>query len=210
MFCFLLLPVLGAVCGPLLQTPGAAGLAVGAVMYFTVSILVVLYVVAIEKKPLDFIGLSDFSFFDIFKGLMMGLIMFVIQLIALFLVKADFSLISETFNWKEIVTGSIYCFLCVGVAEELVFRGFILQKSPELLQVKALVIGLNVLLFYMVHWPPIRFVFGEFFSIAINTIILCTYLYFSKRKSLLPLIIAHGFYDVLSSYLFPILLSHML
>ncbi|WP_418884311.1 CPBP family intramembrane glutamic endopeptidase [Anaerotignum propionicum] len=27
---------------------------------------------------------------------------------------------------------SLYCFLCVGVTEELIFRGFILPKTQEL------------------------------------------------------------------------------
>ena len=64
--------------------------------------------------------------------------------------------------------------------------------------------GINGLLFYAVHLFPLRFVFGEFYSIAVNTALLCLYFYKSKNKSLVPLMIAHGFYDVLTSVALPV------
>ncbi len=49
-----------------------------------------------------------------------------------------------------------------------------------------------------------QFTFGEFYNLTLNVIILCVYFFCSRQKSLAPLIIAHGFYDVLTSVLLPV------
>lgn len=129
--------------------------------------------------------------------------MFVVQQIPLLLMKVDYSVFAAEPDWGYIAIMSLYCFFCVGLTEELIFRGFILQKTQELFNHNVISIVINCLLFYAFHWPPVRFVFGEFFNITVNTIFLCIYFYKSKNKSMVPLMIAHGFYDILTSYILP-------
>lgn len=88
----------------------------------------------------------------------------------------------------------------------LVFRGFLLHKTLSLCGSKILSAAVNILLFYAIHFSSMQFVFGEFYNIATNVIILCAYLFLSRRRSIVPLMIAHGFYDTLTSVLLPLFL----
>lgn len=185
------------------------GLWVGILSYLLSALAIVLYVINIEKKPVSYLGFRNPSFLDIPKGLLLGSCMFVSQQIPLLLMNVDYSIFSKEPNWGNIATMSIYCFLCVGLTEELIFRGFILQKTHELCKRKVVIVAINCLLFYAFHWPPVRFVFGEFFNITLNTLFLCIYFYKSKNKSIVPLMIAHGFYDILSAYLLPAFLFYI-
>lgn len=186
-----------------------SGLWTGILAYLLLFIMTIGYVVKIERKPLSYIGLKKPEFWDLPKGLALGLCMFTVQQIPLLIMKADYSTYALEPEWDYMIVMSLYCFLCVGVVEELMFRGFILQKTQELFQSKAVAIGINILLFYAVHMTSMRVVFGEFYSIAVNTIFLCVYFFRSKNKSLVPLMIAHGFYDILTSVLFPVLIFLM-
>ena len=46
----------------------------------------------------------------------------------------------------------IDCFFCVGFAEELIFRGFLLKRTLDIFSQKWVCVGLNILLFYLIHW----------------------------------------------------------
>lgn len=200
---FFLMTVFSPLFNWITKTLNIDGLWSGILSYFLSTMIIVLYVTKVEKKSISYMGFKNLSFFDIIKGLLLGFCMFVIQQIPLLLMKVDYSIFATQPNWSNIILMSFYCFLCVGFTEELIFRGFILQKSHELCNRKVIIVALNCLLFYAFHWPPVRFVFGEFFNITINTIILCIYFYRSKNKSIVPLITAHGFYDILTVYLLP-------
>lgn len=181
----------------------ADGLWVDILTYLSSAAVIVLYVVKIEKKPISYIGLKEPALSDIPKGLLLGVCMFAVQQIPLLLMRFDYSAFAAEPDWGNIMIMSLYCFLCVGLTEELIFRGFILQKNQELFNRKVIIVAINCLLFYAFHWPPVRFVFGEFFNITVNTLFLCIYFYRSKNKRIVPLMIAHGFYDILTAYLLP-------
>ena len=121
--------------------------------------------------------------------------------------KTDYSAYAMEPQWEYIIVISLYCFFCVGFVEEVVFRGFLLQKSQEIWKSKVICVAVNIFLFYLVH--SLRFVVGEFYSIAVNVVFLCVYFFKSKNKSLVPLIIAHGFYDILTSVVLPVVLFWM-
>lgn len=179
------------------------GLWTGVVFYLLVASIILFYVVKIEKRPLSSIGLKGITFREIVFGILIGILMFIVQQIPLILMGMDYKMFASPPNWIHIGIMSLYCIFCVGFTEELMVRGFILHKSLEITNHKIIVILLNCIIFYMIHWPPVRFVFGEAFNITLNTIILCTYFFVSKRKSITPLIIAHGVYDIISAYLLP-------
>ena len=180
------------------------GLWTGILLYLLLLGITVFSVAKVEKKPLSYIGLKKPCLLDIPKGLLLGLCMFVAQQIPLLLMKVDYSVYAMEPQWDYIIVVSLYCFLCVGFVEEVVFRGLLLQKSQEIWKSKVICVGINILLFYLVH--SLWFVFGEFYSIAVNVIFLSVFFFRSKNKSLVPLIIAHGFYDTLTSVVLPVFL----
>ena len=183
------------------------GLWTGILLYLLLLGITVFNVVKVEKKPLSYIGLKKPCLLDIPKGLLLGGCMFVAQQIPLWIMKADYSVYAMEPQWDYIIVISLYCFFCVGVVEEVVFRGFLLQKSQEIWKSKMICVVVNIFLFYLVH--SLRFVVGEFYSIVVNVVFLCVYFFKLKNKSLVPLIIAHGFYDILTSLVLPVVLFWM-
>ena len=98
----------------------------------------------------------------------------------------------------------LYCFLCVGFAEELIFRGFLLKKTQDIFSQRWICVAINILLFYLIHWFTMQHTFGEFYNLSTNVVILCIYLFHKKEGTIVPLVIAHGFYDVLTSVGLPV------
>lgn len=180
------------------------GIWIGVLAYLIPSLILIIYILKIEKMPISSVGLERISFSDIPKGLLLGFCMFIVQQISLLLLKMDYSVYAMQPDLGYIVVMSLYCILCVGVMEELVFRGFILQKTQAVCGSKIISVAINILLFYMIHWSSMQFTFGEFYNIAVNVLFLCLYFFKAKRKSIIPLIVAHGFYDILTSVLLPV------
>lgn len=207
--CFFLMLVFSSVFSGLASILKTDGLWVGIIAYLVTAAVIILYITKVEKRPISYIGLKAPILTDILKGLILGFCMFIVQQIPLLFMKMDYSVLAAAPDWGNIIIMSLYCILCVGFVEELIFRGFILQKTQELCKLKVVIIAVNCLLFYAFHWPPIRFVFGEFFNIVVNTLFLCLYFYKSKNKSLIPLMVAHGFYDILAVYLLPAFLYYI-
>lgn len=207
--CFFLMLVFSSVFSELANILKTDGLWVGIIAYLVTAAVIILYITKVEKRPISYIGLKAPILTDILKGLILGFCMFIVQQIPLLFMKMDYSVLAAVPDWGNIIIMSLYCILCVGFVEELIFRGFILQKTQELCKLKVVIIAVNCLLFYAFHWPPIGFVFGEFFNIVVNTLFLCLYFYKSKNKSLIPLMVAHGFYDILAVYLLPAFLYYI-
>lgn len=201
--CFFIMPVMAAIFNGLANILKADGLWTGILAYLSSVLIIILYVTKAEQKPLAAIGLKKFSLSDIPSGLLLGFLLFVIQQIPLLMMKMDYSAFAYAPDWGSVIIMSLYCIFCVGLSEEIIFRGFILHKTQELCKIRVVAVIMNCLLFYAIHWRPSGFVFGEFFSTTVNTVILCIYYYKSKNKSIVPLIIAHGFYDILTSCLLP-------
>lgn len=182
-----------------------SNLLIGVLMYFIFGAALIFYVRKIEKAPLSSLGLKKIRLSDIAKGLVLGFCMFIAQQIPLLIFRLDYSAYAMAPDPIYIIVMFLYCFLCVGLVEELIFRGFILQKTFAICHSKTASILINILLFYAVHFfPAMRFSFGEFYNIAINVLFLSIFFFKSKDKTLIPLIVAHGFYDTLTSVLLPL------
>ena len=180
-------------------------LLIGVLAYFIFGAILIFYVLKIEKAPLSSLGLKKICLSDIIGGLLLGICMFIAQQIPLLILKMDYSAFAMAPDPVYIIAMSLYCFFCVGFVEELIFRGFILQKTLAFCHSKIISVLINILLFYAVHWfPAMRFSFGEFYSIAVNVLFLSVYFFKSREKTLIPLIVAHGFYDTLTSVLLPV------
>lgn len=182
-----------------------SNLLVGVLAYFIFGAILIFYVRKMEKAPLSSLGLKKIRFADVVKGLLLGICMFIAQQIPLLILKMDYSAYAMAPDPFYIIVMPLYCFFCVGLVEELIFRGFILQKTLAVCHSKTVSILINILLFYAVHFlPAMRFSFGEFYSIAVNVLFLSIYFLKSKDRTLIPLIVAHGFYDTLTSVLLPL------
>ena len=203
-FLFTLMMILTAVMNFSEKFLHSTGRLDGVLFYLLPCAIILFYVSKVEKAPLFSISIIRFRFQDIPAGLLLGFCMFVVQQIPLLLLKMDYSAYAIAPEPGYIITTSLYCFLCVGFAEELIFRGFILHKTLSVCPSKILSVVINILLFYAIHWSSMQFVFGEFYNLSTNVIILCVFLFCSKKKSLFPLMIAHGFYDILTSVLLPV------
>lgn len=203
-FLFILMMILTAVINFSEKFLHSTGRLDGVLFYLLPCAIILIYVSKVEKAPLASIGLTSFCFQDVPAGLLLGFCMFVVQQIPLLLLKMDYSAYAIAPEPGYIITTSLYCFLCVGFAEELIFRGFILHKTLSICPSKILSVAVNILLFYAIHWSSMQFVFGEFYNLSTNVIILCVFLFCSKKKSLFPLMIAHGFYDILTSVILPV------
>lgn len=199
--CFLLMQVIELLFNVLSNLLNSDSLWMGFLTYACVAASILIYVSQVEKKPLSSIGLYRVTINEILIGVLIGIIMFIAQQVPFLVVGIDYSMFASPPDWLHIFVMSVFCIVCVGFAEEVMLRGFILHKSMLLFNNKVFAVILNCIIFYMIHWPPIRFVFGEFFNLTLNTLILCIYFFISRKKSIAPLIIAHGVYDIFSGYL---------
>lgn len=176
----------------------------GVLAYAFIAVPILIYVSRVEKKPLSSIGLYRATVKDILIGVIIGIVMFSAQQVPLLIMGTNYQMFAAPPDWQRILIMSIFCIVCVGFTEELMMRGFILHKSMLLFNNRVLAVILNCIIFYMIHWPPIRFVFNEFFNITLNTLILCGYFFLSRKKSIVPLMVAHGVYDIITAYLLPV------
>lgn len=181
-----------------------AGILAGVAAYWIPCAALLFYVLKVEKQPLSSVGLKSIRARNVLEGVCLGAGMFIVQQIPLLLMKMDYSAFAMAPDAVYIAVMLFYCFFCVGFAEELIFRGFLLKKSLDIFPQKWVCVGLNILLFYLIHWFTMQHTFGEFYNLATNTVILCIYLFRKKEGTIVPLIIAHGFYDALTSLGLPV------
>lgn len=181
-----------------------AGLFAGVLAYWIPCAVLIFYVLKVEKRPLSYLGLKPVRMRHILDGLGLGICMFIVQQIPLLLMKMDYSVYAMMPDAVYIVVMLFYCIFCVGFAEELIFRGFLLKKTLDIFPQKWVCVGINILFFYLIHWFTMQHTFGEFYNLATNVVILCIYLFRKKEGTIVPLVIAHGFYDVLTSVGLPV------
>ena len=181
-----------------------AGILAGVLAYWIPCAVLLFYVLKVERKPLSSVGLKPVCARQVLEGLGLGILMFIVQQIPLLLMKMDYSLYAMAPDGGYIAVMLLYCFFCVGFSEELIFRGFLLKRTLHIFRQKWICVGINILLFYLFHWLTMQHSFGEFYNLATNVVILCVYFFRKKEGTIVPLMIAHGLYDSLTSIALPI------
>lgn len=170
------------------------------VISYAIDILVVLFfVVKVDKEPVSSIGIRSISPMDILSGFLLGIILYLVQILPpVIFMHMDISGFTAPPQWLPLFFRFLFLLVTVGIGEELVFRGFLLHKLERLVSSKVIAVLFSCVLFYVFHLTK-AFVFDwtQVYSTFATTILLSTYWYKSKKRSIFPLIIAHAMLDLL-------------
>jgi membrane protease YdiL (CAAX protease family) len=176
------------------------------------------YYVNLAVRPLFYIALAAIPFIagkitknhlgplifkkdDILKQLLAGLYVFFISaavLTAVSLIIGDYKYFligPKQTDIVFIIYNMFFYILCVGMGEEILFRGYFMQRIEELSGSKKMSIVLSSVIFGLWHFPGGQ----DFIQVFITAILGAFYgvsLYKVKDCSVLSLIVAHGLYNI--------------
>lgn len=152
-----------------------------------------------DKKPLSSIGLLRLSIWDILHGLTLGVVLYLLQVFPpVLIMRMDISQYGNQFNILPFLSRIVFLTVTIGFSEEIIFRGFLFTKLNQLMKSKILVILASCILFYCAHLPrALTIDLTHIYSTFVTTTLFCGYLYLSKKKTILPLLLAHGVLDTL-------------
>ncbi|WP_053957491.1 CPBP family intramembrane glutamic endopeptidase [Inediibacterium massiliense] len=161
--------------------------------------IIIFMVIKIDKESLQVVGFTKISILDITGGFILGIVLYLMQILPpIFFMHIDISSFGNQPNFTAILLRFLFLAITVGLGEELVYRGYFLHKLENVFSSQLLVVCLNCMLFYGSHLTKIfQFNITEVYSTFLTTILLCTYFYLSKKRSIIPLIIAHAVLDTL-------------
>lgn len=157
------------------------------------------WVKKIDGESLQAVGLIPPVLSDLFGGIALGALLYLLQILPpVFFFHLDISQAGNTVDFPALIGSFLFLTITVGLPEELVFRGFLLHKSRQIFISVPLCISINCLLFSAVHLPKtLTLDWTQLYSAFLTSILLCCARLGSKRKSIYPMIIAHGLLDAL-------------
>lgn len=151
-------------------------------------------VIKVDRRPISSI---DLRLDNVFKQLALGSgLFFIMSLLTLipFAFTLDYNMFS--FNaptLKSLLYEFLYCVFIIGFTEELIFRGYLLERLKGVFNSNALGIIISSFLFGLVHYDS-----GGILKIFICTtvgIIICIYKNKFKGTGLIGVAFAHGMND---------------
>lgn len=163
--------------------------------YYVCLIAFLIYTVKVtEKKSLESIG---FDLQGIIKKIIIGIGIFVVLEVVFELYSYVIFKTTSHFvhlSLPQTLLNTVYFICLVGFAEELIFRGYLLERLNETLNSKVYAVLLSSALFALWHYP-VSYYFGQviftfFFGIILSTIRVKT-----KGNILISLVIGHGLYN---------------
>jgi len=160
--------------------------------WWLVGLLLIIYIVAFERKSLSSIGLRKASFSTILNAAMgFGLALIGVAAFGLIIHLTGLDPTSTEDRLNETATAPswwlILVFLRAGVVEELFFRGFIISRLIELGISKRFSLLISTILFVLPHaffWPAPALLLVTFTGLALGTI-------FIWKRDLLACMLAH-------------------
>lgn len=155
----------------------------------------------VDGEPLSSIGLRRVSILDVWHGVVLGIVLYLLQTLPpILFMHMSVPQYAVPFDISSFLSRLLFLTLTVAITEELIFRGYIFTKLNQLVRSKWSVILISCILFYAVHLPRTLTINGtHIYSTFVTTILFCYYLYSFSKKSIIPLIIAHGLYDTLTA-----------
>lgn len=155
----------------------------------------------VDGAPLSSIGLRSISILDLWHGVVLGIVLYFLQTLPpILFMHMPVPQYAVPFEVSSFLSRLFFLTLTVGIAEEIIFRGYIFTKLNQLFSSKWSVILISCILFYTIHLPRTLTINGtHIYSTFVTTILFCYYLYSFSKKSIIPLIIAHGLYNTLTA-----------
>lgn len=145
----------------------------------------------LHTSPSEYLKLNQ----NVGKGIFWGI--FLSLLLGLYFVVNIYIINKQTFDFSLSLHHYLNVFLLVGITEELVFRGFVLQEINKRISFLGANI-LSALLFLFIHYP-IWIYDGVFFHLGTHIYVFLVGLIFGfifkKTRSLWSVIILHSFHN---------------
>lgn len=169
-------------------------LIIGSFYYISLIAMLLYTVKVIERKSVGSIG---FDLHSIAKKVILGIgifaileIIFTLYFFVIYGTKPNFVHLS----FAQTLLNTIYFIFLVGLVEELIFRGYLLERLNEILNSKIYAVLFSSALFALWHYP-VKYYFGQvifafFFGIILSTIKIKT-----KGNIIISLAIGHGLYN---------------
>lgn len=194
--CFtILLFIISVVFGVIVRILEVYGTITSGVIYYICLIGISIYTIkVIEKRSLQSVG---FELSNILKNIVLGIVISIILLIIinsyfyfLYGIKPNFVHLTLT---NTILT-TLYYICIVGFVEELIFRGYLLERLKEIQNSNLFAVIISSFVFALWHYP-VNYYWGQviftfFFGIILSTIRIKT-----KGNILVSLVIVHGLYN---------------
>lgn len=186
---------------------GNSSFIIAQVSYYLILIFIIVFTVRkYQGKSLDSIGLSTN---DLTKQILIGIGIFALLSLITIIPLLGGASKQEVLNFKP-KNGSILIYFIffdiflVGVGEELIFRGYFLERINEVLGSKILAVLISSILFGLYHYPTKHDII-QVISATIFGIVFSIFKLKIKKCGLISLSIAHGLNDA-----FIILLGYFL
>ncbi|MCX7747360.1 MAG: CPBP family intramembrane metalloprotease [Clostridia bacterium] len=164
----------------------------GCFYYLSLILITILTVKKGEKQSLDSIGVD---FYHIIKKITLGIGIFaILTLFHIAYVLFGVKLHLVHLSLLQILILTLYNICLLGFAEELIFRGYLLERFNELLKSKVAAVIFSSLLFGLWHYPT-NYYFGQVIFAFLFGIVLSTIKLKTKGKVIVSLAIAHGLFN---------------
>jgi membrane protease YdiL (CAAX protease family) len=195
------LPAVVAIYNWQVATPSDATIALREVVILALTGLLLWIVVKGERLPLSSIGLS---FDRPGRSLLRGLGLLLVIFAAVVAILAAYSALGIKYGEGGRIAPSLWVTLLTvfraGLSEEILYRGFGLERLETLTGNKWLAAGIVILLFAAFHYR--QGLAGVFIALVLGTILTAFYLW---KRDLLAAIIAHFLVDFIPNVALPLL-----
>jgi membrane protease YdiL (CAAX protease family) len=167
---------------------------IGLIVQWIIVLFLILTIIFLEKKSLKSIGLKMFDKKDVFWGF----IVLVIQVILLFASERFVNLLdlvsqsSVTINVLTLpISSRIFMVFTAGITEEIIFRGYLIEKVNFLTNHLIFSSILSYIVFIIFHIP----FWGIGGAIQISLWAIPITILYAKRRNLTTCIVVHLVYD---------------
>lgn len=169
---------------------------VGELIFWLIGLAIVGYVIAVERRPVSSIGLRQPDWKTFVYGLLGAIVMFASVILSFSLIFPLLGLKMNQQAMEQITSTPLWfqtlIFLRAGVVEEILYRGYAIERLQELTGSKWIAALLSIVIFTWAHlagWGG-----AQLIVVALGTIILA--LLYLWRRDLICNMLAHFLVDL--------------
>lgn len=189
----IVLAILAFVFGITVRLLKVYGSIVSGCFYYLFLLIIITYtVIKVEKESFESIG---FDFKNLPKKMVLGIGIFV----ALSLFNLYFYFTQESFylphlELSQVIIRTMYYIFIVGFTEELIFRGYLLNRLKELINSDLYAVVISSVIFALWHFP-VSYYWGQVVFAFFLGLVLSTFKVKVKGNIIVSLALAHGLYN---------------